>query len=751
MKHTDTCPGFGRTGALARRKPPPSIRATVFALALCSACADASPQHAQPLPDEPLLAANLLALNADQCPEGTRVVLGTEGPDVLEVAEQGERPCIQSGGDKDRIISFAERTLVHAGDGHDEVTLHKEYSEVYAGGGSDRVEGSPGADYVEGGPGMDILRGKGGSDRLLGQDGDDILDGGEGADILFPGKGKDQSYGGAGDDILVVMDACQVEPGEILNGGSGTDVLISTVDAAQLVALGVSLHSIEEVRIVPSEVFNCDAGCNCTESFPPLDFQLCEFQGLEDEEVDLGALRSACKDFIGAIPSLIVQLPSAATDDDWYQLVETRNPEWLQAFGQLGEVVGHRQGPESHPSAAPGPLQLGVSTELNTCDRPTADLHVGVNVGGINNCEAREETRLRELLDIASFQVWRMSQIIDAVLSAPGQAEAEALWNQGDWLFSLQTWFGPYSERSALIVRETVNTLWNKLHGDDDSAVGFDDNIQCYNPLDGGQTFGFLFTSPATVLAKTLTNPCWYSHRGRSETHAHSAFTIPGVGRVASAVLGYPFRSVEVCRNFFSGHDLNDPEERVPAAAILLHEMLHFTSNAQGTLRDHHGADDNGICEVGNPCSNRQQALDLASQAPDIALQSIINYHEWAITVGSRYLSGYCDTTHNPVCSPSNCCGNGLRDSHELCEVNDVNGVTCSDVVPGLIGPVSCTADCHGFLTDQCIDPDDVAGCSDPEPPIVCTAATDCPDNLRCLPDTTLGAELYCLCRNVEP
>src|SRR5690606_12478456 len=102
---------------------------------------------------------------------------------------------------------------------------------------------------------------------------------------------------------------------------------------------------------------------------------------------------------------------------------------------------------------------------LNTCDRPTADLHVGVNVGGINNCEAREETRLRELLDIASFQVWRMSQIIDAVLSAPGQAEAEALWNQGDWLFSLQTWFGPYSERSALIVRETVNTLWNKLHG----------------------------------------------------------------------------------------------------------------------------------------------------------------------------------------------------------------------------------------------------------------------------------------------
>jgi hypothetical protein len=662
---------------------------------------------------------------SEHCPQGSSVVFGTSADDHLVAHGAGEPLCIVAGegGDQvvsqgssqrvidagpgaDRIVGRAEGLVVHGGDGDDEVTLSGDGAgQVFAGPGHDLVHGAAGGDYIEGGAGDDHIEGGDGRDRLLGQDGNDALLGGAGTDALLPGRGRDDTQGGAGDDLVVVMHGCQLEAGEIVDGGAGADVLLTPLDEAALAAMGVVVRSFERVLVFPEDGFGCDpVSCTCPDSFSPLDPKaLCDYSELEDHDLDVTGVKAACEGFVDALPALLLQLPDEASDAEVFAAFAAHDPGLIPAMQALSQVLSHAQANSIVPLGAPGPPQPGVSTQIDACDRPDLDFHAGVDRGGVNNCSDGEADRVRELRDIASYMLWRSSQYVDAVLAAPNDAAAEALWNQGGWNYPLASWFGAYSRARAEVVEQTVDIWFQKLHADDDGLNGPDDNIQCFHPLKWWQYIGFGLISPATILHKTVANPCWLERNGTGNTHAHALFAMPVLGRVAAASVFYPFRSVELCERMLDGHDLDDPVERIAAAGVILHELLHWQDNAQGNLRDKHGGDDDGICPGGG-CSSQEHALALAQQAPDVALVSIVNYQEWANAVAAAYTQGFCDTTHNPVCFPSDCCGDGVlqAETGEACDGDDFGGATCLDVAGLSEGDLDCSGDCMTAGTDDC-------------------------------------------------
>ncbi len=75
-----------------------------------------------------------------------------------------------------------------------------------------------GIEDLVGGDGDDSFFGASGDNRLLGMRGDDSLSGGSGLDWL---------YGGSGSDTMSISGQGEIEPGEIYDGGSGTDSLIA--------------------------------------------------------------------------------------------------------------------------------------------------------------------------------------------------------------------------------------------------------------------------------------------------------------------------------------------------------------------------------------------------------------------------------------------------------------------------------------------------------------------------------------------
>ncbi len=128
---------------------------------------------------------------------------------------------------------------------------------ILGGGGSDQVDGRNGADQVFGGLGNDHILGSNGRDELDGGPGDDIIEGGLGDDVLIGASGRDELRGGHGDDVLRVRASCEVESGEVLDGGSGFDRLESPLSIEELTALGVVVISIEQFVLTPTQPGYC--------------------------------------------------------------------------------------------------------------------------------------------------------------------------------------------------------------------------------------------------------------------------------------------------------------------------------------------------------------------------------------------------------------------------------------------------------------------------------------------------------------
>lgn len=153
------------------------------------------------------------------CPAGLETLVGTASADTLIAGNRGQ--CILGEAGNDMI------------DGRNSQDL------VFAGLGDDVALGSNAVDTIDGGPG------------------DDAIDGGNGADLLIGGPGRDEVHGGLGPDVIRIRGACEVQSGEVIDGGGGPDTLETPITLAALVALGVTVTDIENVVLVAPEPGRC--------------------------------------------------------------------------------------------------------------------------------------------------------------------------------------------------------------------------------------------------------------------------------------------------------------------------------------------------------------------------------------------------------------------------------------------------------------------------------------------------------------
>ncbi|MBI4818215.1 MAG: hypothetical protein HY791_18270 [Deltaproteobacteria bacterium] len=131
-----------------------------------------------------------------------RVIVGTDGDDVLSGLGDLSDDCILGLGGNDTILGHAGDDILIGFDGDDFIDGEA---------GNDVVFGFSGNDILHGGDGADLVRGNLGDDSVFGDNGDDIVQGGVGRDRLFGGLGND----------TVTWDGPDSDPQ--IDGGGGND------------------------------------------------------------------------------------------------------------------------------------------------------------------------------------------------------------------------------------------------------------------------------------------------------------------------------------------------------------------------------------------------------------------------------------------------------------------------------------------------------------------------------------------------
>lgn len=721
-------------------RPPSPRRTTLTALhgllLLTSACSASEPTALDvddPPSSRPTVPPELVApvtpqagapddATAASCPEGTELVLGTVADDYLHATlpqsqvcmvgdlghdrihdETRDRGWLMGGPGNDTIIGSPGGAMATGNEGDDSIETMGANDEIYGGDGRDVVHAGGGNDYVEGNEGGDVLYGEDGRDRLLGNDGNDELYGGAGDDALLGGAGSDIVKGGDGDDFAAVLHTCQLGAGEVLDGGPGVDVLLSPLNEHELQLMGVTVVGFETVVKLPADAFGCDpASCTCPDAFAAhTEVDPCDFGFMAGTpDVDPDALRAACEDFVTSIPQVLATLPPEPTQSD-FEAAITSDPMWLGTFEQLGVLAhGHTPGEANAEfpgtPTSPGTPQPGVLQGRDACDRPDEPLSIQIAVDGINNCTADEEALVADRVDLASFLRWRMDQQLRPIVEEPDPVTAAAMWEQGDFRYAMDYWFGEYDADRAATALQTVDEIWDALHADDGA-----EHVQCYHPLTWWQGALLAAFSPPTLMHKTHLNMCFLSeHTEAVNAIAHATFAAPT--SPSSAVL-YPPNSIELCEQFFDDYDPNDAGDQSFQATVIMHELLHWTFNDEGMLRDFHGTADDGICP-NTGCVGPDIAHDLAELAPDVAVKNIHNYNEWAHVVAGAYLEGYCDDVWGAPCSPSDCCGNGQLDlqTGEVCDEGDFGEATCLTESGLTEGALSCASDCSAIDAAAC-------------------------------------------------
>jgi Ca2+-binding RTX toxin-like protein len=180
---------------------------------------------------------------------GDDVVLGTDGPDVIDTGYGNDTVC-GMGGD-DVITTRAGVDVVHGGDGNDIIRLGARNDTAYGGAGADVINGGGGIDYIDGGPDDDVIWDSFGADtQVYGGLGDDLFVVGRGdANHYYGGDGSDRidyrfmpsgvtinlisgtTAGGSADTFTSIEEA---------RGSRHTDVI--TGDGADNILIGFSGH-----------------------------------------------------------------------------------------------------------------------------------------------------------------------------------------------------------------------------------------------------------------------------------------------------------------------------------------------------------------------------------------------------------------------------------------------------------------------------------------------------------------------------
>jgi Ca2+-binding RTX toxin-like protein len=119
--------------------------------------------------------------DASCCPLGTKVIVGTNGPDVLRGTKGSD--CILGRGGNDVIDALDGNDFISGGEGVDTIAAGAGNDLVMGGPGTDIIDASLGDDRVYGGPGIDVIAAGPGSD---------VVDGGPDHDVCaVPPDGHD--------------------------------------------------------------------------------------------------------------------------------------------------------------------------------------------------------------------------------------------------------------------------------------------------------------------------------------------------------------------------------------------------------------------------------------------------------------------------------------------------------------------------------------------------------------------------------
>jgi hypothetical protein len=168
------------------------------------------------------------------CPAGLQVITGSAGNDAI------------SGGNNRQCIAGLAGDDILAGDNNADV--------LFGGLGNDHLDGGNQDDLIRGGVGDDtIIAGTGGDgNSIWGGPGEDTILGANGQDTIRGGAGADAMYGGNGNDTFIIAADCEALPGEIIDGGGGTDTLRTPVPLSTLQAAGVTIQNVEIVVVTPT-------------------------------------------------------------------------------------------------------------------------------------------------------------------------------------------------------------------------------------------------------------------------------------------------------------------------------------------------------------------------------------------------------------------------------------------------------------------------------------------------------------------
>lgn len=181
---------------------------------------------------------------------------GGRGDDVISAG--GGRDEVLGGPGDDLIYGEDMSDRIHAGAGDDFVEGGGAFDMMIAGGrGDDELHAGPGGANLYGGFGDDLLVGSEEQEELHGGAGDDELIAGGGEDNIDAGPGRDIVHAGAGNDRISISAECEIEAGEIVDGGPGDDSLDAPIDRAALEQRGVVLRSIERVYVLPPKPEVC--------------------------------------------------------------------------------------------------------------------------------------------------------------------------------------------------------------------------------------------------------------------------------------------------------------------------------------------------------------------------------------------------------------------------------------------------------------------------------------------------------------
>lgn len=131
---------------------------------------------------------------------------------------------------------------------------------AHGGAGDDVLQGGPAGSVLGGGPGNDTLCAPAeGKNVLNGGDGDDVIIA-SGNNTVFPGAGRDQVELGDGDDTVMILDLCEIQPGETIAFGGGKNRLVAPVSPSELNGLGISITG--EYEFVEQQVSRCASTCS---------------------------------------------------------------------------------------------------------------------------------------------------------------------------------------------------------------------------------------------------------------------------------------------------------------------------------------------------------------------------------------------------------------------------------------------------------------------------------------------------------